>query len=208
MPAPNDRRGGHRFAKAQRAQRRQRAGIVVGTGEDQVAAGPGQARRLLEQPRVVAFDAMQRGQQRVLERHRIGIAQESRDGCNAGLVGRHAMGLLVVDHLQAMLDLAQEAVGLDQLIGGTGRNMAGGGQCPQCLTGATQPERRIATAKDQLLGLGKEFDLPNAAAPQLDVVAQDLDRTATAMGSSGRAAFSFQRVHATSRRSVSCGRGR
>ena len=94
----------------------ERAGIVVGAGEDQVAAGAGQARRLLEQLGIVAFDAAQPVEQGLLERRRIGIAQEGGNRRHAGFVGRQAVGLAVVDHLQAMLDPAQEAVGLDQLV--------------------------------------------------------------------------------------------
>ena len=52
------------------------------------------------------------------------IAQEGGDRRHAGLVVGQAVGLLVVDHLQAVLDLAQEAVGLDQLVGGARRDVA------------------------------------------------------------------------------------
>ena len=37
-------------------------------------------------------------------------------------------------------------------------------------------------AQDQLLGLGEEFDLADAAAPQLDVVARDRDFAMADMG--------------------------
>ena len=60
--------------------------------------------------------------------------------------------------------------------------MARRGQRAQRLAGAAQPERGIAAAEDELLGLGEELDLADAAAPQLDVVAQHLDRAAAAMG--------------------------
>ena len=40
----------------------------------------------------------------------------------------------------------------------------------------------IAAAQDQLLGLGEELDLADAAAAELDVVARDLDGAAAAMG--------------------------
>ena len=89
---------------------------------------------------------------------------------------------MVVDHLQAMLDPAQEAVGLDQLVGRGGRDMARGGQRAQRRAGGAQAERGIAAAEDELLGLGEELDLADAAAAQLDVVAQHLDRAAAAMG--------------------------
>src|SRR5262249_52461490 len=56
------------------------------------------------------------------------------------------------------------------------------GEGAERLAGAAQPERRVASTEDELLGLGEEFDLADAAAAQLDVVAQHLDRAAAAMG--------------------------
>ena len=89
---------------------------------------------------------------------------------------------MVVDHLQAMLDPAQEAIGLDQLVAPPRRDMAGRRQRAQRRAGAAQAERGIAAAEDELLGLGEELDLADAAAAELDVVAQHLDRAAAAMG--------------------------
>src|SRR6185369_10890930 len=60
--------------------------------------------------------------------------------------------------------------------------VAGRFERAQGLAGSTQPQRRIAAAEDQLLRLGEELDLANAAAAELDVVAGDLDRAAAAMG--------------------------
>ena len=40
----------------------------------------------------------------------------------------------------------------------------------------------MAPAQDQLLGLGEEFDLADAAAPQLDIVAGDRDLAMADMG--------------------------
>ena len=71
MPAPHDAGRRRRIAEAERLQGRQRARIVVGAGEHQVAAGAGEARRLLEQVGVVAFDAMQAVEQVLLEGPRI-----------------------------------------------------------------------------------------------------------------------------------------
>ena len=182
MPAPHDAGRGRGIAEAQGAKGLERAGIVVAAGEHQVAAWPGQARRLLEQPSIVAFHAVQALEQVVLERLRIGIAQEGRDRRHAGLVSRQGVGLAVVDHLQAMLDGAQKTIGFDQFFGVGRRDVAGGGERAQGLAGAAQPERGIAAAEDELLGLGEELDFADAAAPQLDVVAQHLDRAAAAMG--------------------------
>src|SRR5438552_2375073 len=83
-------------------------------------------------------------------------------------------GAAVVDHLQAMLDGAQKAISFDQLIGVGCRDMARGGERAQGLASAAQAEGGIAAAEDQLLGLGEELDLADAAAPQLDVVTQCL----------------------------------
>ena len=81
------------------------------------------------------------------------------------------MRLLVVDHLQAVLDPAQKAIGLDHLVGGLRVDMAGQRQGTQRRAGAAQPQRGVAAAEDELLGLGEELDLADAAAAQLDVVA-------------------------------------
>ena len=52
----------------------------------------------------------------------------------------------------------------------------------QRLAGAAEPQRGIAAAEDELLGLGEELDLADAAAAELHVVARHLDRAAAAMG--------------------------
>ena len=91
------------------------------------------------------------------------------------------VGLLVVDHLQPMLDPAQEAVGLGQ----SSRASARCGPAAASARSASQVPARAqlgqAAAPDQLLGLGEELDLADAAAAELDVVAGDRDRAAAAM---------------------------
>ena len=67
MPAPHDARGRRGVAKPESRQGFQRAGIVVGAGEDQVAARAGEAGRLLEQPCIMALDAAQAVEQLRLE---------------------------------------------------------------------------------------------------------------------------------------------
>ena len=66
----------------------------------------------------------------------------------AGLVGRQAVGLAVVDHLQAVLDLAEEAVGLDQLVRAPrldrGRQRpapAGSRTCRRCAASGSRPPK-------------------------------------------------------------------
>jgi hypothetical protein len=70
----------------------------------------------------------------------------------------------------------RETVGVDQLFGGAGCDVARGGERAQRLAGAAQAQRRIAPAEDQLLGLGEKLDLANAAAAELDVVAEHAAR--------------------------------
>src|SRR5216684_2911374 len=69
-----------------------------------------------------------------------------------------------------------------RLGGRLGGDVVGGGERPQRLAGATQPERRIAAAEDQLLGLGEELDLPDAAAAEFQVVSEHAHRAAAAIG--------------------------
>ena len=182
VPASHDAGRGGRIAEAQRLEGLQRARIVVGAGEDQVAAGSCEARCLLEEIGIVAFHETKRLEQRVLKGARGVVAQEGRERGHAGLVGRDGMRLAVVDHLQAMLDTAQKTVGFGQLVGGFRGDVTGGGQCLERVAGDAAPQRGIAAAEDELLGLGEELDLADAATTELHIVAEDLDRAAAAMG--------------------------
>ena len=92
------------------------------------------------------------------------------------------MRLLVIDHLQAVLDPAQKAVIVDQGASGRRVDAAASGQPAQCLAGRADPQLGQPPAPDQLLGLGEEFDLADAATADLDVVAFDRDPAAAAMG--------------------------
>ena len=96
---------------------------------------------------------------------------------------RQRMGLLVGDHLQAMLDGAQEPVGAHQ-----DRRARRSSIQPPSASASQGRERlaaaqlRMAAAGDELLGLDEEFDFANAAAAELDVVAFDRDDAVTAKG--------------------------
>src|SRR5579872_4261045 len=97
-------------------------------------------------------------------------------------VRRKRMGLFVGDHLQTMLNAAQEIVSRHELIAR---------RCVDPTVGCQGGERDkrpaiaqfgMTSAGDQLLGLDKEFDLANAAAPELYVVTFDGDLAMTAIG--------------------------
>ena len=99
----------------------------------------------------------------------------------SGALGQ-AVGLLVGDHLQAMLDPAQEPVGVDQLVGDRRLEPAGRDQRAQRLAGRRHAHLGHPAAEDQLLGLDEELDLADAAAADLDVVARHPDRAVAAVG--------------------------
>ena len=81
----------------------------------------------------------------------------------------------------ATLDPAQELIGDTELVAGLLGDPVAGGEHIERLQGRTNPQLRMAAAGDQLLGLGEEFDLADAAAPDLDVVALDGDLAVAAI---------------------------
>ena len=113
---------------------------------------------------------------------RLSIAEEAGKTLDRlGVVGQR-MGLLVGDHLQAMLDPAQEFVGRGQFVARLEGDPVAGGEHIQRLQRRPHPQFRMAAAGDQLLGLGEELDLADAAAADLDVVAFDRDLALAAIG--------------------------
>ena len=91
------------------------------------------------------------------------------------------MGLLVGDHLQAVLEPAQEPVGGDQIVGDLRLDPAGRRQRAQRRAGRRRPHLRQPAAQDQLLRLDEELDLADAAAADLEIVAGDPDPAVAAM---------------------------
>ena len=112
MPAANDGRDVGGALEPHALQRRQRFGIFLDAGEDEAARSAGERRLALEQPRVMALDRDELGAQRFFEFMRVVKAGEAGHMVEAvGRLGKR-VGLLVVDHLQAVFDGAQEAVGI------------------------------------------------------------------------------------------------
>ena len=82
------------------------------------------------------------------------------------------MGLLVVDHLDAMLDRAVEAIGVGQILGEpAARDARRAASAASASSVAGARKRRVAAAVDHLLRLGEEFDLADPAAAALEVIA-------------------------------------
>ncbi len=85
-------------------------------------------------------------------------------------IDRQPLGLLVGDHLQAMFDAPQEAIGDRELRGRHLVDPPVGPQFGQHVERRGSSEARAPSAEDELLGLDEELDLPDAAPPELDVM--------------------------------------
>ena len=108
------------------------------------------------------------------------------------------MGLLVIHHLQPVLQPSQKAIGLGHLLGGPPVDPLDPGQRIQGGDGSAIAQFRDAAAPDQLLRLAEKLDLADAAAAQLYVVAVDRDSRAAAMGVD----LALDRMHVLNRREI------
>ncbi len=88
-------------------------------------------------------------------------------------IGEH-LRLAVGDGLQGMLQVAQEAVALLQLVDHRGRQVALPGQGVEHLEQRSLLQAEVAPAVDQLEGLGDELHLADAAGAELDVLGHAL----------------------------------
>ncbi|CEG08439.1 hypothetical protein BN961_01854 [Afipia felis] len=121
----------------------------------------------------MALHAIEVAQQVGGERRTVGIAEKPRKALDALPVGGQCVGLLVGDHLDAMLDAAQEFIGARQFLAHALRDPVVGGENVECHQRRPHPQFGMAPPRDQLLGLREELDLANAAATDLDVMALD-----------------------------------
>ncbi len=117
MPAAHRLGGERRIAKAQFAQGLDRIGIVARADEDQTAGAGIEARRMFEKARVMALHRAQMAQQSGGKTGSAAKAAKAGEILKSGLVGRQALRLMVMQHLQAMLDAAQKTIGLAQFPG-------------------------------------------------------------------------------------------
>ena len=166
MPAAHGFGGQRRVAETHVAQGLQRFGIVGRAGEDQIARARIESRRVFEQARVMFLDGMKMPQQVARKAAETSITAEAREVLERRIVIGQALGLMVVLHLQAMLDCAQIAVGVGEVV----RRLRGypvvGAELPQHVQGARAPQSRAAAAEDQLLGLDEKLDFADSATPQ------------------------------------------
>ena len=179
MPAPH---GCSDFAGLTIAHRRQchdGLGIILAAGEDEASGISSKLGGVFEQGCIMSLHRAQDvGQARLKFRGRCEAAEQRK--CREGLrIVRQCLRLLVIEHLQAMLDEAQEPVGPLQSVGDGGRDPQSLGQRIQHLERAPAAQSRIAAAGDQLLSLDEKFDLANAAAAELDIMPKRGNRVMT-----------------------------
>ena len=110
------------------------------------------------------------GREQIKQRRATGRVVKPRHRVQCVGIGGQAMRLAVLDHLQAVFDGPVKAVGVGKHRRGFGIDpprLCQRGDTPQ---GVGYPQRRIATAVDQLVDLDEKLDLADAAAPTLQVV--------------------------------------
>ena len=165
-------------AEAEAAQRGRGGGRhLVDAAEVELRGDAGglrqQVRHALEHIGVARAHPLQMEQQRGGEAGGVRIAHEDGEPLQLRRPLRQRVRLPVGDHLQPVLDGAQEPVGGGQLGRGAARDMPGAGQQAQRAERRGAAQGRIAAAPHQLQRLGEEFDLANPPLAQLDVVPGD-----------------------------------
>jgi len=128
---------------------------------------------VFEQTGVVRLHALKLAGQPAGERADIRKTAEAGEGAEPLRARRQGVGLFVGEHLQAVLDHAQKTIRLVELGARHGGNPAALLEPLQRDQGLGRAQLRLPTAGDQLLGLNEEFDLADAAASELDVMAGD-----------------------------------
>ena len=81
------------------------------------------------------------------------------------------MRLRIVDHLYAVLDSAEQAIGVGESSRCSAIETVRRHERLNRIERRRRAQRRIAAAVDHLLDLDEEFDLANAAPPALEVIA-------------------------------------
>ena len=109
-------------------------------------------------------------------------AAKAREAAQLGRVVRQPLGLFVGDHLQAMLDLAQDEIGGAEVVHRVFGHLAVGAEFGEHFERARAAQVRPLAAEDQLLRLDEKLDFANAAATELDVMARHDDLGMAAHG--------------------------
>ena len=168
VPAAHHGGDARRVAKPDPAERRQRAGVVLHAGEDQIAIARkpfgGKPRRAFEEAAVMLLHPRQMRHEDIGEGLGRRQAHETRHPGQPGAIFRQAMGLAVGQHLQPMLKGTEEHIGIGEVHRRPPVELPGRGQRRQRAQRGGIAQGRLAPAPDQLQHLHGELDLAVAAA--------------------------------------------
>ena len=182
MPAAHARQHLPGLREPHLLQRGEGGRIVPLAGKHHVDPSARELGAVLEQGRVVALHRLQAGDERSGEGCHVRVAAEPRKAGKPLWIVGHLVRLLVGDHLQPVLDAAQEDVGFGKILRHGRLDPAARGEPLQRVERARRAQVRLAAAGDELLRLHEELDLADAAAPELDVVAGNGDVPEAAVG--------------------------
>ena len=167
MPAADGLTDERRIGEAELGDGVQRLRLIFNAGEDEAAHRIGETAFLIAKELVidVGYDASALDQRFIECRQRFKAGE--RGDVGAYRIGRNAVGLRVLQHLDAVLNLAGRKRKPAQRIAPLPR-----WRLPRpALKGfqSVASAALVAAAKDELLRLGEEFDVADTTAAELDV---------------------------------------
>ena len=160
------------MGKAHARQGVQGLRVIIDPGEDQTAETGGQGFIIGEKLGIAGIDPAQHRLGGGVKSGQIRKSRQSGDPGAALVIFGQYVGLLVVQHLNAMLPAAQKSVGPVEFSQRIVAHLAREVERLQSVQRARRSKGGVAPPQDQLLGLGEEFDLTNAAAPQFQIGAR------------------------------------
>ena len=173
MPTTDRLRRPRRIMKAKSGERLQSLRIIRDPGKDKAAPTRTKPRRMFKQARIMALDMFEVKRQLLFEGCKARITTKFRKTTKGLRIRGQSLGLLVGEHLQAVLYGAQKFISCAQIIHRFLGHPAVALQGGQHVERARAAQLHASAAKDQLLRLDEEFHLANAATPQLHIVACD-----------------------------------
>src|SRR3974390_358017 len=140
------------------------------------------SRRSFKQASVVTLNLVQVAEQNGGEGVTIGETEETGKTLKISFFGGQCLRLFVVHHLQAMFDQTQKTIGLLHCLACIRINPFVFAKLIKRCESVAIAQTWIAATCDQLLGLGKELDLTDAAAAELYVVSLTRNLAMSAIG--------------------------
>ncbi len=151
------------------------AGIVLLSSEHQVGIAARELRHVFEQRAIMALHALEMRDECCRESGRVHEPGKAREAQQPLGIGGQRLRLLVGNHLQPVLDPAQELVAVGEVVAHLRLDPRARDELVEGAERFRLAQVGLAAARDQLLRLREKLDLANAAAADLDVVAGDAD---------------------------------